>query len=76
MQYPFIEKFIKALNKAKWELYNQQGRTVQAEDLAEKLRKIEVGLENETITINQALAKVARLLKDTEINFVNLLICA
>ena len=76
MQYPFIEKFIKALNKAKWELYNQQGRTVQAEDLAEKLRKIEVGLENETITINQALAKVARLIKDTEINFVNLLICA
>lgn len=76
MQYPFIEKFIKALNKAKWELYNQQGRTVQAEDLAEKLRKIEVSLENETITINQALAKAARLLKDTEINLVNLLICA
>ena len=51
----------------------KQGRTGQAEDLAEKLRKIEVSLENETINSSVALAKVARLLKDSEICLITLL---
>lgn len=65
-------QLIYAISWAQSDLF-KQGRTFKIEDLAEKLRKIQVSLENGTINSNVALAKVARLLKDSEICLITLL---
>lgn len=70
-------QFENAIHQAKALVWNEEGLTrFEQEDLTEKLRKIEVAWANETITGNEALAKIGRLLKDTEIDFLELLINA
>ena len=67
-------QFESAIHKAGCEVWNEENlNRLQMEDLSEKLRKISVAYSNGTIGANEALAKVARLLKNTNINFLELL---
>ena len=64
-------QFENAIHKARCQVWqNEKLNRFEMEDLDEKLRKVYVSFENGTIGANDALAKVARLLKSTNIDFL------
>ena len=64
-------QFENAIHKARCQVWqNEKLNRFEMEDLDEKLRKVYVSFENGTIGSNDALAKVARLLKSTNIDFL------
>lgn len=67
-------QFENAIHKARCKVWQQERlNRLEMEDLDEKLRKAFVAFENGTINANEVLAKVARLLKNADIDFLEIL---